>query len=228
MRLSDTSVRRPVLAAVMAMLVAVAGIVGFLSLSVREYPDVDPPIVSVETRYIGAAASVIETRVTQVIEEQLAGIEGLQTITSRSQDGESDITLEFAPGRDVESAANDVRDRVGSVADNLPDEALAPEVRKVDADASPIMFFVISKPGWSRMQLSDWVDRNLVDRFRSIDGVARVEVRRVNGRVRPVEQGDEGGQHAIGDGGDEGHHLPVSHGYHDMAGRLEDAEEGGR
>ncbi|WP_114952471.1 efflux RND transporter permease subunit [Sphingosinicella terrae] len=183
MQLSDLSVRRPVFAAVVAMLVAVVGIVGFFSLSVREYPDVDPPIVSVETRYIGAAASVIETRVTQVIEEQLAGIEGLQTITSRSQDGESDITLEFEAGRDVDAAANDVRDRVGSVADDLPDEALAPEVRKVDADASPIMFLVISKPGWSQLQLSDYVERNLVDRFSSLDGVARVFV---GGDARPA------------------------------------------
>ena len=99
MRLSDISVRRPVFAAVLAMLVAVVGLVGFFGLSVREYPDVDPPIVSVETRYIGAAATVVETRVTQVLEERLAGIEGLQTITSRSRDGQSDITIEFAPRR---------------------------------------------------------------------------------------------------------------------------------
>ncbi|MGZ8350330.1 MAG: efflux RND transporter permease subunit, partial [Allosphingosinicella sp.] len=183
MMLSDLSVRRPVFAAVVAMLVAVVGIVGFFSLSVREYPDVDPPVVSVETRYIGAAASVIETRVTQVIEEQLAGIEGLQTISSRSQDGRSDITLEFEAGRDIESAANDVRDRVGALADDLPDEALSPEVRKVDADAAPILFLVVSKPGWSRLQLSDYVDRNLLDRFSSIDGVARVFI---GGEARPA------------------------------------------
>ncbi|MGZ8313459.1 MAG: efflux RND transporter permease subunit, partial [Allosphingosinicella sp.] len=183
MQISDVSVKRPVFAAVLAMLVAVVGIVGFFSLSVREYPDVDPPVVSVETRYIGAAASVIETRVTQVIEEQLAGIEGLQTISSRSQDGRSDITLEFEAGRDIESAANDVRDRVGALADDLPDEALSPEVRKVDADAAPILFLVVSKPGWSRLQLSDYVDRNLLDRFSSIDGVARVFI---GGEARPA------------------------------------------
>ena len=95
------------------------GIVGFFGLSVREYPDVDPPVVSVETRYIGAAASVVETRVTQVLEEQLSGLEGLQTITSRSQDGQSNITIEFTAGRNIDSAANDVRDRVGEAAGNL-------------------------------------------------------------------------------------------------------------
>src|SRR5918999_858647 len=183
MRLSDVSVKRPVFAAVLAMLIAVIGIVGFFSLSVGESPGGAPPIVSVETRYIGAAANVVETRVTQVLEEALAGVEGLQTITSRSRDGQSDISIEFAAGRDVDSAANDVRDRVGGAAEDLPDEALAPEVRKVDADASPIMFFVISNPDWDRIQLSDYVDRNIVDRFSSLDGVARVFI---GGEARPA------------------------------------------
>jgi multidrug efflux pump len=182
-QLSDISVKRPVFAAVLSILIAVIGVVGFLSLSVREYPDVDPPVVSVETVYTGAAASVIESRITQLLEEQLAGVEGLQTITSRSQDGRSDISIEFAPGRDIDSAANDVRDRIGGVAQNLPEEALTPQVRKVDADASPIMFLVFSKPGWSRLQLSDYVDRNYVDRFSSISGVARVFV---GGEARPA------------------------------------------
>ena len=165
------------------MLIVVIGIVGFFSLSVREYPDVDPPIVSVDTVYTGAAASVVESRITQVLEERLSGIEGLETITSQSQDGESDITLEFAPGRDVDVAANDVRDRIGSASDDLPDEARPPEVRKADSSASPIMFLVISKPGWDRLRLSDYVDRNIVDRFSSIDGVARVFVA---GDARPA------------------------------------------
>ncbi len=182
MTLSDISARRPVFAAVLAILMVLVGIVGFLSLPVREYPDTEPPIVSVGTSYTGAAATVVETRVTQVLENALAGIEGIQTITSRSRDGQSDITIEFAPGRPVDAAANDVRDRVGGVADDLPEEVLAPEVRKVDADASPIVFLVVSKPGWSRLELSDYVDRNLVDRFSAIDGVARVFV---GGEARP-------------------------------------------
>lgn len=182
MTISDLSVRRPVFAAVLAILMVLVGIVGFLSLPVREYPDTEPPIVSVGTTYTGAAASVVETRVTQVLENALAGIEGIQTITSRSRDGQSEITIEFAPGRPVDSAANDVRDRVGAVADDLPEEVLAPEVRKVDADASPILFLVVSKPGWSRLELSDYLDRNLVDRFSALDGVARVFV---GGEARP-------------------------------------------
>lgn len=180
--ISDLSVRRPVFAAVMAILLTIVGIVGFMSLSVREYPDTDPPIVSVQTTYTGAAASVIEARITQVLEEQLSGVEGLQTITSRSRDGTSDISVEFRPGRNIDVAANDVRDRVSAAANDLPEDALAPQVRKVDADASPILFITISRPGWTQLQLSDWVDRNLTDRFANIDGVARVFV---GGEARP-------------------------------------------
>lgn len=182
MTISDISVRRPVFAAVLAILMVLVGIVGYLNLPVREYPDTEPPIVSVDTTYTGAAATVVETRVTQVLENALAGIEGIQTLTSRSRDGQSQVTIEFAPGRSVDSAANDVRDRVGGAIDDLPEEVLAPEVRKVDADASPILFLVVSKPGWSRLDLSDYVDRNLVDRFSAIDGVARVFV---GGEARP-------------------------------------------
>ncbi|HEX8217171.1 MAG TPA: efflux RND transporter permease subunit, partial [Allosphingosinicella sp.] len=183
MKLSDVSIRRPVFSAVIAMLIAVVGLVGFFSLPVREYPAVDPPIVSVETTYVGAAANVIESRVTQVLEEQLSGLEGLQTISSRSRDGQSSITLEFTPGRSVDEAANDVRDRVGGVGRSLPQEVDPPTIRKVDADASPILFLVFSKPGWSRLELSDYVDRNLVDRFANIPGVARIFI---GGEARPA------------------------------------------
>ncbi len=182
MSLSDLSVRRPVFAAVIAILLTLFGFVGYSSLSVREYPDTEPPIVSVETNYTGAAASVVETRVTQVLENALAGIEGIDTITSRSRDGQSQVTIEFAPGRTVDDAANDVRDRIGGVSDDLPEEILAPEVRKVDADAAPILFLVVSKPGWSRLELSDYVDRNIVDKLSSLDGVARVFI---GGEARP-------------------------------------------
>jgi multidrug efflux pump len=102
MTISDISVRRPVFAAVLAILMILVGIVGFMSLPVREYPDTEPPIVSVDTSYTGAAATVVETRVTQVLENALAGIEGIQTLTSRSRDGQSQITIEFAPGRSVD------------------------------------------------------------------------------------------------------------------------------
>ena len=184
MMLSDVSVRRPIFAAVLAILLTVIGVVAFFALSVREYPDVDPPIVSVETTYTGAAANVVESRVTQLLEERLAGIAGIQTITSQSRDGSSNISVEFTPGTNVDSAANDVRDRVGGAAEDLPEGALPPEVRKVDADAQPVIWFALSAPpGWTRIQLSDWADRNLVDRFSAIDGVAQVQI---GGEARPA------------------------------------------
>ena len=114
MILSDLSVRRPVVAAVMTLLLTIVGVVGFLGLSVREYPDTDPPVVSVQTVYTGASAGVVESRITQPLEDRLAGVEGIETISSNSTDGRSDITIEFRPGRDVDSAANDVRDRVAA------------------------------------------------------------------------------------------------------------------
>ena len=174
MQLSDLSVRRPVFAAVIAVLLCIVGFVGYLSLSVREYPDTDPPIVSVETAYTGAAASVVETRITQIIEDAVAGVQGIETITSTSRDGTSAISIEFNPSRDIDSAANDVRDRVGAVTEDLPEDALAPEIRKVDADARPIMFIVFTRPGWTPTQIADYLDRNVIDRFSAIDGVARV------------------------------------------------------
>ena len=174
MMLSDLSVRRPVVAAVMALLLAIIGLVGFLSLSIREYPDTDPPIVSVETQYTGANASVVENRITQPLEQRLAGIEGIDTISSTSRDGVSHIVIEFAAGRDVDAAANDVRDRVAGGAADRPVDALPPEVRKVDSDSQPIMFFAVMAPGWDKTRLGDFVDRIIIDRLSTIDGVAQI------------------------------------------------------
>jgi multidrug efflux pump len=183
MVLSDVSVKRPVFAAVLAILLVLAGAVAFSRLSVREVPDVDPPIVSIETNYRGAAANVVESRITQVIEDRISGIEGVESITSNSQNGRSSISIEFAASRDIDAAANDVRDRIGAVLGNLPEEADPPEIRKVDADEQPIVWIALSGKGWTTLQLTDYADRFLVDRFASIDGVARVQI---GGEARPA------------------------------------------
>jgi multidrug efflux pump len=114
MILSDISVRRPVLATVLSLLLVAFGLVAFDRLPLREYPDIDPPVVSVDTVYPGAAANVVETRITQLIEDRIAGVEGIETIESVSLDGRSTITIEFAIGRDIDGAANDIRDRVSA------------------------------------------------------------------------------------------------------------------
>lgn len=174
MILSDLSIRRPVVAMVMAVLLVIVGVVGYLRLPIREYPDTDPPVVSVTTTYTGASAQVVESRITQPIEDRLAGIDGVETIASNSIDGRSTITIEFTPGRDIDAAANDVRDRVGGVAGELPEDALPPEVRKVDSDAQPVMFFFVRAPNWDPIKLGEFVDRVVIDRLTTVDGVAQV------------------------------------------------------
>ncbi len=176
MILSDIAVKRPVFATVLSLLLVAFGIISFSRLPVREIPDIDPPIVSVDTDYPWASAAIVETRVTQLIEGRIAGIEGIRTITSSSRDGGSSIVIEFNLDRDVDAAANDVRDRVSRVLDNLPEEADPPEISKVDSDTRPIMWFSLSSPILDTLQLTDYADRNIVDRLSVVDGVARVRV----------------------------------------------------
>jgi multidrug efflux pump len=172
--LSDISVRRPVVAAVAAVLMLIVGLVGFLSIPVREYPDTDPPVVSITTAYTGASAQVIENRITQPLEDRLSGIGGIETIASRSQDGRSEITIEFRAGMNVDAVANDVRDRVAGVLGDLPEDIIPPEVRKVDADAMPIIFFFVRAPTWEPIKLGEFTQRAVVDRLSTVDGVAQV------------------------------------------------------
>jgi len=181
MKLSDLSITRPVLAVVMSLLLVVLGVMSFTRLTLRELPAIDPPIVSVDVEYTGASASVVESRITQVLEDALAGIEGIETIEARSRNGSSDISIEFAQTRDVEAAANDVRDAVSRVSDRMPDQARPPEISKVEADGDPILWLNMSSTAMDTLQLSDYAERYVVDRFSSLDGVAQV---RIGGRQR--------------------------------------------
>ena len=140
MLLSDISVKRPVLAIVCSALLIAFGILSFDRLPLREYPDIDPPILNVVTTYTGASAAVVENKVTELIEDRLAGLQGIKTMTSRSQDGRSQITLEFELDRDIDNAANDVRDAVSRISDRLPDDVREIEVRKSDSDARPFIW----------------------------------------------------------------------------------------
>ncbi len=176
MLLSDLSIRRPVLATVANLLLIVIGVIAFFQLTLRELPDIDPPVVSVQTEYPGASAAVVESRITQVIEDAVAGIEGVNLIESSSRNGRGDVSLEFTLDRDIESAANDVRDAVSRVVDRLPDEAGAPQVAKVSADAEPIMFLNLASPRLNILSLTDFAERNVVDRLSSLPGVAAVRL----------------------------------------------------
>ncbi len=176
MMLSDVAVRRPVFAAVAAIVLCVIGAAAFFFLPVRELPDVDPPIVSVSTSYAGASAEVIENQITEPIEQQVAGIQGIERISSTSRDGRSNVTIEFALGRDIDVAASDVRDRVSRVQGNLPDQANPPEVAKADSDGQPIMILFLRSATMNRLELTDYADRYLLDRLATVPGVAQVQI----------------------------------------------------
>ncbi|MET0110471.1 MAG: efflux RND transporter permease subunit, partial [Candidatus Thiodiazotropha sp.] len=176
MILSDISVKRPVFASVLSLLLIAFGLVAFDQLPLREYPNIDSPIVSVETIYPGAAANVVETRITQLIEDRIAGVEGIRFISSVSEDGRSAVTIEFDVQRDIDGAANDVRDRVSAILDNLPMEAEPPEIQKVDSNEDVIMWLNLVSDRMTVPELSDYARRYLVDRFSVLDGVARVRV----------------------------------------------------
>lgn len=176
MRLSEVSVRRPVFATVMSLLLVILGLLAATRLPVRELPNVESPVVSIDTTYRGASADVVETKITQVIEDRVAGIEGVTKMTSQSLDGRSSINLEFDPSRSVDEAANDVRDRVARVAANLPEEADPPEIGKVDSAAEPIMFVNLSSSTMSVLELTDYAERVLTERLGVVPGVARVRL----------------------------------------------------
>ena len=174
--LSDLSIRRPVFATVMSLLLVVLGVIAYSRLTLRELPAIDPPIVSVEVSYPGASAAVVETRVTQILEDSLSGIEGVETIDSRSRNGESSISIEFSLSRDIEAAANDVRDAVSRVLDRMPQEADPPEIEKAESDSEVILWLNMRSTRMDTLQLTDYAYRYVLDRLSAIDGVAQVRL----------------------------------------------------
>ncbi len=176
MTLSDLSVRRPVLATVLSLIIIAFGAIAFTTLPLRELPDVDQPVVSISTSYPGASAQVVETQITRIIEDQLSGIEGVDVINAVSRDGRSSVNIEFTLDRDLEAAANDVRNAVSRARGSLPADVLEPVISKADSDASPIMWFSLSSRTMDLVQLSDYAQRYIVDRLGVINGVANVQI----------------------------------------------------
>ncbi|MEZ4412311.1 MAG: efflux RND transporter permease subunit [Gemmatimonadales bacterium] len=186
MFLSDTSVKRPVLATMMSLAIVLFGAIGYTRLSVREYPDIDPPIISVSTFLPGANPRVMESAVTDILEEELSTVEGLRTLTSTSGEQSSNITLEFNLGRSVESAAQDVRDKVSRVRGRLPREVLEPVIAKQDADAQPFYWLALSGANYKLLDLSDIGDRIVKQRLQTIPGVGNSFIageRRISMRI---------------------------------------------
>ncbi len=176
MLLSDVSIRRPVFATVLSLLLIIVGLMAALRLSIREYPDVSRPVVGVSTFYRGANAAVVESRITQVLEGELAGIEGIEKMTSSSRDEFSRINVEFSLERRIDDAANDVRERVSRVAGLLPQEAEASQVTKVDDGMEAVMYVNVASTTRNQLELTDYTERFLVDRFAAVPGVAAVRI----------------------------------------------------
>lgn len=176
MSLFELFVRRPVLSTVVSLLIVLLGLVSYTRLTVREYPNIDEPIVSVRTTYPGASAEIIETQVTQILENSIAGIEGIETITSQSRQERSSISVRFRPEVDPDVAASDVRDRVGRVRGRLPEEIDEPIIAKVEADAQPILYLSLTGTGRSPLDLTDFADRFITDRVQNVTGVSEVRI----------------------------------------------------
>jgi multidrug efflux pump len=174
--LSDLSVRRPVLAAVANLLIVVFGIAALQALPIRELPDVDTAIVTVSTSYRGAAPEVVDTDVTETVEGAVSSISGIRSISSESRQGLSRTTIEFVIGRDIDAAANDVRDAVGRIRGDLPAEADEPRVVKSDTSGDPVMRLAVTSSRMTTAEITDYIDRYIADRIATIDGVANVDI----------------------------------------------------
>jgi multidrug efflux pump len=161
---------------VLSLLLVLVGLIAYQRLSVREYPNIDPPVITVETRYRGASAEIVETQVTKVLEESLAGIDGIDIMTSISREEQSQITITFKLNRDPDGAASDVRDRVGRMRRQLPDEIDEPVIQKTEADANPIIWVALSSDRHSPLEVSDTADRVVKDRLQTLPGVALVRI----------------------------------------------------
>lgn len=174
MSISDLSVNRPVLASVFSLLIVLVGLISFTRLPIREYPDIDAPIVTVTTVYPGANAEVIESELTNVIEEELTSISGIKSLISNSRDQVSSVVVEFELSKNIDTAAQDVREKVSRIASKLPVNANDPQIAKAEADASPIMWILIKSDKRDLLELSEYVDSNIKDYFQTINGVSKV------------------------------------------------------
>ncbi len=176
MTLYSLSIRRPVLALVMSITIALFGLIGFHSLGVREFPSVDSPVITVSTNYRGASADVIETQITEPLEESINGVAGIRTLTSVSREGRSTITVEFSIDADLETAANDVRDRVSRAQRNLPPDVDPPSISKADSDDQPILQVTVRSDTRNLLELSRIADELFVERLQTIPDVSRVDI----------------------------------------------------
>ncbi|HRC87630.1 MAG TPA: efflux RND transporter permease subunit, partial [Thermoanaerobaculia bacterium] len=176
MSLYTVALRRPVLAVVLSLVILLFGAIAFALLPVREFPSVDPPTITVTANYQGANADVIETQVTEPLEDAINGVAGIRTLTSTSREGRSTITVEFELGSDLEQATNDVRDRVGSAISRLPPDIDPPQVSKSNADSQPIVQITLSSSQRDLLELTRFAREVFAERLQTIPGVAASDI----------------------------------------------------
>lgn len=176
MNLSRISIQRPVLATMMSLALVLFGLISLTRLPVRELPDIDPPIVNVMTVYPGASAEVVETEVTERLEEAVNNIEGIRTLTSQSQEQVSNITIEFDLSRDIDLAAQDVRDRVSRVRGRLPESIREPIVQKQDSDAFPILWIGLFSDRYTRLEMTTLAENQIKNRLQTVRGVSSIYI----------------------------------------------------
>ena len=177
MSISTLSIKRPVLAIVMNLLILLFGFIGYQFLGVREYPSIDPPIVSVSASYPGANADIIESQITEPLEKALNSVEGIRSISSSSNQGSSSISIEFNLGVNMEKAANDVRDKVSTAVSQLPKDLDGlPNVRKADANAETILSLSLESNSRSLLEISDYAENVISPRFETIEGISEVRI----------------------------------------------------
>ncbi len=175
------NIKRPVLSSVFSLLLVVFGLYTFFELSTRELPkNLQPPEVVISTKYTGASPSIIASEISEPIELAIGGAEGIKSIDTLSEIGRSTIKIEFFTSIDIDDAANDIRERIARIIDNLPDDSKAPEVRKASAGFSTSMWLSVSSTTWNSLDIGDYVKRNLVDAFSSVPGTGRVIVGGIN------------------------------------------------
>lgn len=176
MNISEFCIRRPIFAAVLSALLVIFGLVSLERLPLREYPDINRPVVSINTIYRGASANIVENKITQVIEDRVAGVEGILKIESDSEDERSSIRIEFDVERDIDDAANDIRDRISRVVSQLPPEAEPPQIAKADSTAEAVMYLAFNSENMTELEVTDYAERYILDRFSTVPGVARASL----------------------------------------------------
>ena len=176
MNISEFFIKKPVFCTVFISFIIIIGFLSLNKIPLRQFPDIERSEISIDTIYPGAASNIVETKITEIIEAQISGIDGIESISSVSRDGRSKITIEFIAEKEINEAANDVRDAVSRILENLPKDSESPEISKIDSDGNAIMWLNLTSDDITQLELTDYAERYLVDRLSVIPGVAKVRI----------------------------------------------------